>query len=510
MSVSSFAILPDDILYEIFLYLFPADVLQSFIILLSKRVSRVIRNEYLWRIHIGDSTRSLMMFNDQCHNVLKLIESRLVPLRVTLTNVIGGWSLISSSLRYHQTRLLQCLHLIDIKPHEFDKLLRDHFIKQLHTLLVDVTPSSPSICHQVEGSYLVKVCSRMSLLRICRLPFNHEDDNANQIENDLLRSHMPLSNLLNTNQPRILTIGVHTSRFLERFLLCIPLIENLSFGVRDRDIGENDVHDRIRLPATIDAHLLQYLSRLRINCLNNISFHRTIALLSSIFSQLCQLSLKLEANTLTFGSSIISGDTTQQLCIDRLKPMATYSLNLLSCQMSTNVTNLFPRANTLSLCGYKKINRLRDLGKSGYSIASLVPWSLLTHIEINHSDVITQHTLESLLRLAYNANTLEIFDDRGILFRTILHTGDNFGTLINQQIKSLDIYDASWALQNVQRFCILLSNQYPNLKTLSFTICDSYRHWNWKPSRIDDGKNKSTKRIVNLIYLLVSHLQQLI
>ncbi|CAF4404986.1 unnamed protein product [Rotaria magnacalcarata] len=301
------------------------------------------------------------------------------------------------------------------------------------------------------------------------------------------------------------------------------------------------------LPATIDVHLLQYLSRLRINCLNNISFHRTIALLSSIFSQLCQLSLKLEANTLTFGSSIISGDTIQQLCIDRLKPMATYSLNLLlyidhkfeekrifnsffqvamtqrqktgfllknamvlSCQMSTNVTNLFPRANTLSLCGYKKINRLRDLGKSGYSIASLVPWSLLTHIEINHSDVITQHTLESLLRLAYNANTLEIFDDRGILFRTILHTGDNFGTLINQQIKSLDIYDASWALQNVQRFCILLSNQYPNLKTLSFTICDSYRHWNWKPSRIDDGKNKSTKRIVNLIYLLVSHLQQLI
>ncbi|CAF4112599.1 unnamed protein product [Rotaria magnacalcarata] len=558
MSVSSFAILPDDILYEIFLYLFPADVLQSFFILLSKRVSRVIRNEYLWRIHIGDSTMSLMMFNDQCHNVLKLL-SRLVSLRVTLTNVIGGWSLISSSLRYHQTRLLQRLHLIDIKPHEFDKLLRNHFIKQLHTLLVDVTPSNPSICHQVEGSYLVKVCSRMSLLRICRLPFNHEDDNANQIENDLLRSHMPLSNLLNTNHPRILTIGVHTSRFLERLLLCIPLIENLSFGVRDRDIGENDVHDRIRLPATIDAHLLQYLSRLRINCLNNISFHRTIALLSSIFSQLCQLSLKLEANTLTFGSSIISGDTTQQLCIDRLKPMATYSLNLFcndsatktrvfiqecngsvspsyhcfmvytlsyndtillsnifsadlekSCQMSTNVTKLFPRANTLSLCGYKKINRLRDLGKSGYSITSLVPWSLLAHIEINHSDVITQHTLESLLRLAYNANTLEIFDDRGILFRTILHTGDNFGTLINQQIKSLDIYDASWALQNVQRFCILLSNQYPNLKTLSFTICDSYRHWNWKPSRIDDGKNKSTKRIVNLIYLLVSHLQQLI
>ncbi|CAF3269438.1 unnamed protein product, partial [Rotaria sp. Silwood2] len=83
------------------------------------------------------------------------------------------------------------------------------------------------------------------------------------------------------------------------------------------------------LPATIDPHLLQYISRLRINCLNNISFHRIIALLSSIFSQLCHLSLKLEADTLISGSLIISGDIIQQLCMDRLKPMATYSLNLL-------------------------------------------------------------------------------------------------------------------------------------------------------------------------------------
>jgi hypothetical protein len=86
--------------------------------------------------------------------------------------------------------------------------------------------------------------------------------------------------------------------------------------------------NRSRLPATIDPDL-QYLSRLCIHCLNNISFHRIIALLSFIFSQLCHLSLTLEADTLISGSSIISGDIIQQFCMDRLKPMATYSLNLL-------------------------------------------------------------------------------------------------------------------------------------------------------------------------------------
>jgi hypothetical protein len=104
--------------------------------------------------------------------------------------------------------------------------------------------------------------------------------------------------------------------------------------------------------------------------------------------------------------------------------------------MSTDTTNLFPRANTLSLCGYKKINCVRDLGKSGCSISSLVPWSLLTHIEINDSDVITHHTLQSLLRIAYNVHTLEIIDDRGILLRTILHNKDNFGIRINHQVRN--------------------------------------------------------------------------
>jgi hypothetical protein len=98
-----------------------------------------------------------MMFNEHCQNVLKLIGNRVISLRLNLINTIGGWSLISSSLHYHQTILLRRLHLIDIKPHEFDKLLCSHFIKQLHTLLVDVTPSNPFNVLKVEGIYLVKV-----------------------------------------------------------------------------------------------------------------------------------------------------------------------------------------------------------------------------------------------------------------------------------------------------------------------------------------------------------------
>ncbi|CAF3971517.1 unnamed protein product [Rotaria sordida] len=299
MSVNSFEILPDDILYEIFSYLSPVYILQSF--LLTKRLSRVIINQYLWHIHIGDSTISLLIFSNYCNNLFKLIGGRILSLRLRLTNLIGGWSLISSYLRYHQTTLLQRLHLIDINPHEFDKLLRNQLIKQLHTLLVDVTPYNPFHCFQVEGIYLVKVCSRMPLLKICRLPFNHDDGNINKIENYSLKYQITLPNLLSRNHLRTLTIGIHTSRFIERLLLSIPFIENLSFAIKDKDINENDdAHDKITLPGTSDAHL-EYLSRLRIHCLNSISFHRTIALLSSVLSQICHLSLKLEACILNSG-----------------------------------------------------------------------------------------------------------------------------------------------------------------------------------------------------------------
>ncbi|CAF1410271.1 unnamed protein product [Rotaria sordida] len=557
MSVNSFEILPNDILYEIFAYLSPIDILQS-LFLLTKRLSRIISNEYLWNIHIGDTTMSLLMFNDQCQNILKLIGNRVVSFRLTLIDIIGGWSLVSSCLQYHQISLLQRLHLIGIEPHEFDKLLRNHVIRHLHTLLVDVTPSSSFKFLQVEGVCLAK--------------------NVNQIENGSLEYQITLPNLLNTKHLRTLTIGIHTSHFLERLLLCIPFIENLSFSVNDRDSDEYDTHDTILLPTGIDINHLRYLSRLRINCMNSISFHRIIALLSSVFGQLCRLSLILEAFTSISDPLIISGDIIQQLCIDRLQPTATYILNLLlyvlddieekiifnsffkvpfihrqlprvfiqelddrdfgsiyhsfriytlpynstilssymfstnlekSCQMPINPLNLFPRADTLSLRGYKRNNSVRELGNCRSSISSLVPWSSITNISINHSNVLTPTTLESILRMAYNVHTLDLFDHRGILLRPILNNY-NLTTLINQQIKSFEIFDISLTLQNAQRICTLLSKRLSNLKKLSFSICDGYDRWRWQPSCIVDGKNKSTKRIVTLIYLLVDQLQKLV
>ncbi len=157
MIVSSFELLPVDILFEIFDYLSPVDILQSFSSL-NKRFSRIVIYEYLWHIRIGDNTMSLSMFNNLCQNVfLKLIGVRVISLHVTLNDMIGGRSLVSSSLKYHQTTLLQRIHLIDIQPHEFDTLLSHHLIKQLDTLLVDLAESNPFNYLEVEGVSLAKV-----------------------------------------------------------------------------------------------------------------------------------------------------------------------------------------------------------------------------------------------------------------------------------------------------------------------------------------------------------------
>ncbi|CAF4144115.1 unnamed protein product [Rotaria sp. Silwood2] len=139
---------------------------------------------------------------------------------------------------------------------------------------------------------------------------------------------MSLPNILNTTHLRTLSLGINTSHFLERLISCIPFIENLSVGVEDVEINENDSFDINSLPAAVDAHLLLYLSRLHIDCKDSTSFHRTIALLSSVFGQLSNLSLKLVALMVISSSLIISGDIIQQLCINRLKPLATYNLNL--------------------------------------------------------------------------------------------------------------------------------------------------------------------------------------
>jgi hypothetical protein len=81
MTVSTFESLPIDVLFEITGYLSPVSILQSFLPM-NQRLSRVVIYEYLWHIAIGDSAMSFSMFNDTCQNVLKLIGSRLVSLRV--------------------------------------------------------------------------------------------------------------------------------------------------------------------------------------------------------------------------------------------------------------------------------------------------------------------------------------------------------------------------------------------------------------------------------------------
>ncbi|CAF4479546.1 unnamed protein product [Rotaria sp. Silwood2] len=327
MIVTKFECLPIDVLFEIFAYLSPVEILQSFLSL-SKCFSTIVLRQHLWHIHIGGNTMSLSMFKNFCQNVLKLIGDRVISLRITFSNMIGGWSLVASSLNYHQTILLRRLHLIDIESHEFDKLLRNHLVKQLHTLLVDVTKCNSFKYQVVEGAYLAKVCSCLPALTICQLPFDFCPFSRNQLSISSAPPLMTLPNLSNTTYLHTLTTGINTLRFLERLIECIPFIENLSVGVQETEIYDDDKFDIIPLPVAVDARFLRRLSHLKLHCMSKRSFHKAIALLSSVFGQLTHLSLKLNAYTSISGALIISGDTIQQLCIDRLKPSAIYTLNL--------------------------------------------------------------------------------------------------------------------------------------------------------------------------------------
>ncbi|UJR07375.1 hypothetical protein I4U23_011661 [Adineta vaga] len=329
MMISNFECLPVDVVFEIFGYLSPVNILQSFYSL-NKRLSTILIYEYLWHIHIDDNTMSLTIFKDFCQNVIKLIGRRVLSLHIRLNNIIGGWSLVLSSLKYQQTTLLRHLHLIDIKQHEFEKLLCDRLIRQLHTLLVDLIDSSSFKQQIVEGAYLAKVCSQLPNLRSCRLPFNFCLFTRDQLLKVLTPPPplMTLPNVVNTIYLHTLTIGLNSIDFLERLVKCIPSIENLSVGIQDAIIFDKDEYDFIPLPVAVDSSLLPRLSRLRMNCVDKRSFHRTVALFSSVFIQLTHLSLKLFASISISDSLIISGDTIQQLCIDRLRTSAIYTLKL--------------------------------------------------------------------------------------------------------------------------------------------------------------------------------------
>jgi len=54
---------------------------------------------------------------------------------------------------------------------------------------------------------------------------------------------MTLPKLSNTIHLRTLTIGVNTSKFLIGLLECIPSIENLSVGIQDEEINNDEQFD---------------------------------------------------------------------------------------------------------------------------------------------------------------------------------------------------------------------------------------------------------------------------
>jgi len=84
------------------------------------------------------------------------------------------------------------------------------------------------------------VCSQLPTLTICRLPFDFCSDTRDRLPKDSAAPLMTLPNLSNTTHLRSLSIGMNTSRFLERLLVCVPFIENLSVGVLDPKKYEDD------------------------------------------------------------------------------------------------------------------------------------------------------------------------------------------------------------------------------------------------------------------------------
>ncbi|CAF0779352.1 unnamed protein product [Adineta steineri] len=324
------------------------------------------------------------------------------------------------------------------------------------------------------------------------------------------------------------------------------------------------------MPSPIDARQLRYLFRLSVNCEDKISFHKAVALLSSVFGQLTYLSLKLLATTSISDRLIITGDTIQNLCISRLKSSTFYRFNLLvhvkndleekkilnsflnapfvnqseqrskkiiqeiddwsvcensycftlstlpyneikipsylfptkpnkTYEISMEAIDLFPHANELVLRACKQKNCFSEFGNCQSFISSLIPWTLIRKISIEEDVNITAIEFESILQMASHVHTLSIAGFRGYLSRAILHNQNDLGTRVNKQIDSFDTDDCSLRLHNAKDFCKLISYRLPNLKELSFSIYEVFRE-----------KDKSTKKIIDLIHFLVDHLQQLV
>ncbi|CAF2063646.1 unnamed protein product, partial [Rotaria magnacalcarata] len=171
--------------------------------------------------------------------------------------------------------------------------------------------------------------------------------------------------------------------------------------------------------------------------------------------------------------------------------------------MPFNAADLCSRVNELLLFDSIGNSCTSVVDNCKSSIMSLVHGSLITKITIDADDLVKAAELEPILRMAYNVNTLEICDETGILSQAILRNTDNLGTRADEQI-------VNWDCEVLNIFCTLLSNQLCNLKTVSFNICDSYDDLEFQPPYIIHRKNDYTQFIVELIYSLVDHLQQLV
>jgi hypothetical protein len=79
----------------------------------------------------------------------------------------------------------------------------------------------------------------------------------------------------------------------------------------------------------------------------------------------------------------------------------------------------------------EKKTHLSNLENFKYSI----PWHLLTKMTIHNSNTINESELKIILGMAYNVDTLEIFDHYGVLRRKMLRNTNDLGTCMNKQVR---------------------------------------------------------------------------
>lgn len=78
------------------------------------------------------------------------------------------------------------------------------------------------------------------------------------------------------------------------------------------------------------------------------------------------------------------------------------------------------------------------------------------------------------------------------------------------QIKSISLNDSTLTLQNVPRFCQLLTKRFPRLRIISFEIYPSYGLWTWKTAGTNHTKSETTRRVVRIIYQLIDSMKELV